>query len=408
MIIRLAWRSLWRNKRRTIITVCSISFGLALAILFIAWGEGVYDKLINMAVRMQAGHITLEAKGYRDAPAVDMWVSVSKDTRNQINSWPEVECTKALILGQGVAKSGAGNVGAFLMGVEPSVEARTSPLVKNMISGKYLEDHDMALVVMGDEMADHLNLKVGKKIVLTTNDASGNLVEELCRVKGIFHTGSQEIDAYFIQAPLQFASNLFHMPKNSVTQLGIVLKDAGDQKKIIKQTKRMPGLGGPVVLPWQDVMPEVSSYIKMDKTSNWIFQGILIFIILFTIFNTILMSVLERQREFAVLLAIGTNPWMLRYQIFAESVFLGLIGCSVGIALGGVLCTLLNWAHIDLASLVDEGFTVSGFVISMELCAKLSWEVVLFPAAIVFISVLLLSLIPMQRAAKVSVAEQLR
>ncbi len=408
MLLRLAWRSLWRNRRRTFITVSSIGFGLALAILSIAMGEGVYSRLIDMVVRLQAGHITLEDSGYREAPAVDMWVSVSHQTRSLINSWPEVESTKALILGQGVAKSGAGATGAFLMGVEPSIEIKTSPVVKNMISGQYLDDEDLAMVVVGNELAEHLNLKVGKKMVIATNDVNGNLVEELCRVKGIFHTGSQEIDACFVQAPLAYASNLFQLPQGGITQLGIVLKDSGDQKRTIRRIRRAIESPGPSVLPWQDVMPELSSYIKMDKGSNWIFQGILLFIILFTIFNTILMSVLERQREFAVLLAIGSDPWILRKQIFLESALLGLIGCCVGVTLGFVLGSLLNMAQIDLGSLVNEGFTVSGFAVSMMLYAKMSWEVCLIPAAIVFVSVLLLSLFPMQRAANTPIAGLLR
>ena len=109
------------------------------------------------------------------------------------------------------------------------------------------------------------------------------------------------------------------------------------------------------VLPWQEVIPEIASYIKLDKGSNLIFQAILIFLILFTIFNTILMSVLEREREFAVLLALGTKPVQLRLQILMESAYLGLIGCALGLLVGGLAAWAAQVWGIDLRSLLGRG-----------------------------------------------------
>ena len=105
----------------------------------------------------------------------------------------------------------------------------------------------------------------GKKLVLSSNDVSGDLVEELCRVKGIFRTGSDEIDAYFIQMPIKFARKLFHMPEQAVTQLGLILKNPDDQARVIKTTEKEVDANEVAVLPWQQVMPEVASYIKLDR-----------------------------------------------------------------------------------------------------------------------------------------------
>lgn len=408
MVTKLAWRSIWRNRRRTLITVASIGFGLAFAIFFIALAEGMYDQMIDEVVRMQAGHVTLEPPGYRQAPAVDLWLDNLTELRAEIERWPEVDRTKMIILGQGMAKSGSGNVGAALMGVQPSVEAGTSPLARKMVKGKYLEDQDGSLVVVGSELAERLNLGLGKKVVLTTNDAQGDLVEELCRVKGVFKTGSEELDAYFIQTPVRFARRLFRMPEGSATQMGVVLKDADDQRAVLRKIKK-ESAGRPIaVLPWQEVMPDMASYIKVDKGSNFIFQFILIFLVLFTIFNTILMSVLERRREFAMLLALGTKPSQLGLQIFFESAFLGMLGCAAGLLAGGLASYLINIWGIDMSSFLEEGVQVSGFALSTRLYAKLTPGILLIPAAIVFGATLLLSLIPIRRAAGVPLAETLR
>ena len=408
MIPRLAWRSIWRNRRRTLITVLSIGFGLTCAIFFIAIGEGVYTQLIDQVVRMQAGHVTLENPDYRDAPAVDLWIEASELLRSQIESLPQVERTKMIILGQGIARSGSGNVSATLMGIEPSVELETSPLARHMVDGRYLDDDDGPWVVIGSELAQRLRLGVGKKMVLTTNDASGNLVDELCRVRGIFETGSVEIDGYFIQTPIDFARRLFGLPEQGVSQLGVILRVPEAQEHVLHEVQLLVAGKDITVLPWQKVVPEIASYIKLDKGSNLIFQAILVFLILFTIFNTILMSVLEREREFAVLLALGTKPDQLRLQILMESFYLGLIGCALGLLFGGLAAWIVQEWGIDLRSLLEEGFTISGFAVSAKMHARVTPGLLFGTTGLVLAATLILSLFPMRRATRLSIVDQLR
>jgi len=408
MILRLAWRSLWRNKRRTVITVCSIALGLTFAIFFIALAEGAYEQMIEQMVRIQSGHITLEHPEYRQAPSVDLWITVPPQLRSEVEKWPDVEETKLVILGQGIVKSGAGNMAAAIMGVEPSVEKASSPVARNLITGKYLEASDKSQVVVGSEMAERLKLAVGKKLVIATNDVTGTLVEELCRVKGIFRTGSEEIDAYFIQMPIDFARRLFHLPREGATQMGVILKDPGAQKRIMKRIKDRLDDRPISVLSWQEVMPDVATYIKMDKGSNLIFQAILIFLILFTIFNTLSMSVLERQREFAMLLAVGTTARRLRLQVFAETVFLGVIGCVAGLFFGGLAVVYGHVYGINLSAIMGESVNISGFALSSRMYTKLSFGIFFGSAVTVLAATLLLGLIPVRRATRISIVDTLR
>lgn len=404
----MAWRSIWRHRRRTIITVSSIGFGLACAIFLIALADGVYDQMINDAVRMQAGHITLENPGYRDAPSVDLFITNLFPLRKEIEKLPGVERTKLLISGQGVARSGAGAVGVSVMGVEPSVEKITSPLAKNIIAGDYLAEKDGSRVVIGSKLARRLKLKKGKKLVITTNDVSGKLVEELYRVRGIFETGSEEIDGYFIQMPLKAARNLYGLPPNAAIQLGVVLRNPEKQKEILQEVRKL-AINKPIKgYPWQEIIPELATYVRIDRGSNLIFQGILLFLILFTIFNTILMSVLEREREFAVLLALGTKPAELKSQVLVESAFIGLIGCFIGLLFGGSIAYAIQILGWDISSFLKEGVTVSGFAFSTEMHAKVTASLLSWLGLIVFLATLLLSLIPMRRATRVRIADVLR
>lgn len=408
MVARLAWRSIWRNKRRTIITVVSIGMGLAFAIFFIAFAEGVYLELIESGVRMQAGHITLEHPEYREAPAIDLFLTDPTNSRREIEKIKQVQSTKLLVQGQGVARTGFGTAGIGIMGVEPSVEARTSPLVQSIIEGRYLEDGDGPLVVVGTKLAQRLHLKTGKKMVITTNDSTGALTEQLCRVVGIFETGTTEIDNYLLQTPISFARTLYNLPPGSATQLGVILAKSGSLNKVLSQIRSMLGQNPAKAYPWQEIMPEVASYIRMDKGSNLVFQGILLFLILFTIYNTILMSVVERQKEFAVLLALGTPPGLLRKQVFTESIFLGLIGCGSGIVVGGLASYAMQVWGLDISAFYSEGLSISGFGVSSVMHAKVTVGLLLWMGGIVLGVTLLLSIFPMRKAARVPIVDTLR
>lgn len=408
MIARLAWRSIWRNRRRTLITVLSIGFGLTFAIFFISMGEGMYTKMISDAVRMQAGHITIERQGYLEAPAVDLYLKAPGPLRAAIQKLPQVERTKLLVLGQGIARTGNGTVGAALMGVEPSAEALTSPLARRIIKGRYLSDNDGAWVVIGKTLAERLKVRVGMKLVITTNNAAGELVDELCRVRGIFTTGSEEIDGYLVQAPIAFARRVFGLPAGGATQLGVILSDPGHQEAVLAAVRNLARGQGLEVEPWQRVLPELASYIKLDEGSNYVFQGILIFLILFTIFNTILMSVMERQREFAMLQAIGTRPGQVVGQVFLETCFLGLIGCILGMIGGGLAGGALQHWGLDLSIFYEGEITISGFAVDPRLRALVTPGILLGVSGVVFAATLLLSLIPLRHAAQVDIVDELR
>lgn len=408
MIVRLAWRSIWRNKRRTLITMTSIALGLTIAVFFTAMAEGVFRQLVNEAIRMQAGHITLENADYQTSPAVDVRVGDVEHLRRRIAGLEAVEQTKLLIWGQGVANSGAGAVGVTVMGVEPSVERKTSPLAQDIVAGDYLTDGDDRLVVLGATLAEQLRLNLGSKIVLTTNNAQGELVEELCRVKGIFRTGSNEIDGYLVQIPAAFAKRVFGLGGDEATQLGVILKRPGDQRSVIDLITPMVTGKDVAVLPWQSILPEVASFIRLRRTSNGVFQGLLFVIILFTILNTLLMSVIEREREFAVLLALGTPARQLKGQLFVESACIGCLACVVGLALGGSLALAMQIWGLDMGALMPKGVTISGFAVSTTIYASLTPPILYWIGGIVLGATLLLSLIPMRRITQVRIAETLR
>lgn len=406
--VLLAWRSLWRHRRRTLITLTSIGVGLAAVVFFLSLAEGMYSQLIRDAVRLGAGHLTFEDAAYRDAPAVDLRVRGTGELRARLEAMPEVEGTKTLILGQGVARSGVDAVGVSLMGIEPSVEARTSPLAKKIVEGRFLEDGDGPKVLVGRQLADRLRLAEGRKLVLSTNDASGALVEALFRVQGIFETGAEELDGYLVQAPIDEVRRVYGLASGEATQLGLVLRDPDSQEEVRARVTPLASEVGVVVRGWQEVLPELAAFIRLDRVSDGTFEGLLLVLVLFTIFNTILMSVLEREREFAVMLAIGTPPSLLARQLLFEALFLGLLGSALGLAVGGAVGQVVHVYGWDLSSLYEEGLSISGLAVSTTLHAEVKPGLLVFLGSVVCGATVLLGLLPMRRALRIPIADTLR
>lgn len=408
LVVKLAWRSLWRNRRRTLITVSSIGMGLAYALFFITLADGMYAKVVEDAVRMQAGHITVEHPRYRDAPAIDRYVGSVSAIERVAAGIPEIQQLKPMIVGQAVVTTAHGSAGVGLIGVEPEAEQRTSPIAREVTAGRYLRSGDRRGVVVGARLAERLELEVGKKLVVTTNDAEGELVSELLRVTGIFEVGMEEADGFLIQVPLDVGRRIYGLGPDQATQVGAVLTSPEHQDEVLTELRR--GLdGAPVaVWPWQEVLPDLASFIAVDKGSNYVFQGIIFFLIAFTILNTIVMSVLERRREFATLMAIGTSPGRLRGQIVVESALLGLVGCAVGLAVGGPLSYLMEVRGLDLRIFLDEGWSVSGFAVDPVIRNQLTLGHMVWLSAIVFAVTLLIGLLPALRATQVPIADALR
>lgn len=407
LIFRISWRSIWRNRRRTWITVSAIAFGLALAVFFIAFGDGVYNQLIDDATRMQGGHFTLEHPDYREAPAVDLFVGGVSGLRERLEGLDGVLGTKALVLGQGVARSGHGAVGVSVMGVEPALEAASSPLAGGIVSGSYLEEGDGRKVVLGEKLAQRLELRTGKKLVIATNDASGEIVEELFRVKGTFEVGSDEVDAYLVQIPLEPARRLYGLGEEDATQVGVLLSDPGRRPAVMAAARELVP-AGVALRTWEEVMPELANYIRVDRGSNLVFQGIIVFLSLFTIFNTILMSVLERTRELAMQLALGVSASLLRLQVVVESALLGALGSTLGVLLGGGLGWWMQAEGLDISRFYGEDIDVSGFALDTMVYADVTFELLVSMWLLVFAATVLLSLVPGRQISRIAVADVLR
>jgi len=409
LITKIGWRSIWRNKRRTLISLFSIIIGTGIPIFFVCIAWGFYAGLIDDVARLMSGHITYEHVEYRNSPSNDLWVDDIQKINKTLNNNAEVLSTKQIVNLQGVAHTAKGSVGISLMGIEPEKEITISFLPETVIEGNYLSKEDGRWVVVGDQLAENLNISVGKKFVFTTNDIKGELVEELFRVKGIFKTGSKEIDGHFVQSDIEIARKIAGLGSDDVSQLGIIVKNPDTHENFLQDLQKSLAKKNGVFLSWQKIMPDVATTIRMDRTAISSFMIMLVVIVLFTMFSTILMSTLERKREFASLLAIGTQQKELKIQIFIETIFFGLIACPLGSLLGiGFAKWVEGYDMMNVVGGKSEDMSVGGFGMDTIITPLFSAPLILQISIFFFLAVQLLSILPIYLISRISITDELR
>jgi ABC-type lipoprotein release transport system permease subunit len=368
----LSWRSLWRNKRRTIITITAIVFGTVLNVILISFAEGMYFRAIEDTVQAQAGHIVFEHPEYRIAASNDLIIDNADLLADAVKSIEGVREIKPLVKGSGLLRSSHNGSGVSVFGVVPPYEAENGKIANKIMEGHYLSSDEKKSVVISDKLAKRLKVKVKKRVVLVSSDIEGETSEAMFRVLGIFKASPDNADANIIHITLKEAQEFFGMSENQLTRLGILLENPDDRDRIYPEFKNITGFNQAALLKWEEVLPEFASYIKTDRFMNFIICGMFMFLILFTIFNTIMMSVLERKKEFAITLSLGTPPGLLKLQILLEGIIISFVGCFIGMALGYLCYIPLREYGVDMQGLFPEGINTTGVSIDTHVYSRLT------------------------------------
>ncbi|HSB21294.1 MAG TPA: FtsX-like permease family protein [Anaeromyxobacteraceae bacterium] len=407
MLLSLSWRSLWRHRRRTLLTASSIGLSLALTVFFVALSDGFYGNLVQGVVRLEAGNLSVERPDYHDAPEAGLVVDGVPALRARLAAIPGVVGTKALVLADGVASGSSGGAAVRIVGVEPAVERAISPIARKLVAGAYLGAAGGRDVIVGAALARRLSLKVGARLVLTTGAASGDLAEQLFRVGGIFRTGSEELDGHLVQVPIDAARALLGLRPEQATRVGVLLADGHPEAAARAAVAAVAG-AGLAVRTWQEVLPDLAAFIRVDTASNYGLDTMLLLLAGFTIFNTLLMSVLERRREFGVMMALGTTPRRVQAQVLVESALLAILACALGLLVGGGAAVLGGWLGIDVRSFASSGLDVGGFAIDPILRPHLSAALALGLTTTVLVAVVLMALVPIRSIPRIQPTEAMR
>ncbi|MEO8111989.1 MAG: FtsX-like permease family protein [Ginsengibacter sp.] len=324
---KLAWRSLWRNKRRTLITLASVFLAVVLAIGLRSVQKGAYQNMINNAVRFSTGYMQVHTKGYWEDQSINNAFTPDQNLFEIINSNTNVSLAIPRLESFALASSGQHTKGVEVMGINPELENKMNGLANKITEGNYLNLQDSGILI-GDGLAQYLKLNKGDTIVLLGQGYHGTTAAGQFRIQGIFHYPLEQLNNNIVFLSLPEAQNLFST-NDMITSLSIMLHHPEDLDKTIHSIHSSLD-SNMEVMEWQIMNKSLVQEIQGDNSGGLIMLGILYLVVAFGVFGTILMMTMERKREFAVMIAIGMRRAKLMMIVFLETFFMGCIGIVTG------------------------------------------------------------------------------
>jgi ABC-type lipoprotein release transport system permease subunit len=372
LLIKLGARNLRRHLRRTLITSSAIAFGLFFLIVGATMGDGQYRDTVKNAVRLMSGHVVVQGEGWQKKQEADILVKDGAAVAEKLRqAFPTAAVARRVFL-NGLLTSPEGAMGVGLNAVVPSEEEHISEIKKRLIEGRYVGE-DKADILIGATLAETLGVQLGDKVVFMVQ-SKGVVESQLFRVCGLFKTGADEMDGFFGVIHLAAAQKLLHLG-DAVTQVAVILDQDQPLDEMKASAVSAVGTEGLEVLTWKESMPEVWDYIILDRWSMYIMVGLIGLIALVGVLNTILMSVLERVREFGTMLALGMSQRRLAALVLVESILLGIVATIIGAGLGVAAGLYLANTGIDYSAIVGgDTMTVAGVPVETMLYGYVSWS----------------------------------
>jgi len=349
---KMAWRNIWRNPRRTVLTICAITFASLLLVFMLSFQFGSYETMINTSVKISTGHLQIQAEKYQEKKSIRYVIPDPQKVAGIVNTIPEVAAYT--FRGQAFALISSKNrsYGVVVTGIDPPGEANVSRIKKLVREGNFLSATDVNQAVVGKLLAKNLRVTIGDELTLLGQGRDGSIAATVLQVKGIFSSGIDEFDRSAIQIPLSTFQEIFTMDEavHEIVVIGRALSDVSGIKAQLQEA--LPALNSRKslkTLDWQEIMPGLRQAIEMDLVSGLIFYGLLIIVVAFSILNTFLMAIFERTKEFGVMMAIGTSPRRLTKVLLIESMAMTMIGIIAGIVLGIALTYYFQVYGIDFS-----------------------------------------------------------
>jgi ABC-type lipoprotein release transport system permease subunit len=319
--------------------MAAIAFATLLLVFMLSWQLGSYETMINTSVKIQTGHLQVQAKEYREKREIRKVISNPEAIGAIIQQMDTVAAYTYRAEAFSLVSSKDRTYGTLIVGIDPVKEARVSTIESIICHGEYLKPQDTDKALLGNLLASNLNVNSGDELVILGQGKDGSVAATVVQVKGFFRSGQDDFDRSIIYIPLPYFQQIYAMG-NSANAVVVMCRSldvvAGVKKAITTKLKQYDNLA---VLDWKELTPGLIQMIKMDLIVGFIFYLILIVVVAFSILNTFLMTIFERTREFGVMMAMGIRPKRLTRLLLMES--LGLTG--LGIISGIVFGILFTW-----------------------------------------------------------------
>jgi ABC-type lipoprotein release transport system permease subunit len=403
MILAVAWRNIWRNKTRSLVILIAICLGLASGIFYMAFYKGMVVQRINTAIKTEASHIQVHHKEYLNNPDKKFVISNTDSAVQIIRSNEHVKAISSRVIINTMAQSAKTGAGVKITGINPEEEKQVTNLSTKLIEGTYFEKVKRNPIVIGEELANKLNVKLKSKVVVTLQDMQGNLTGAAFKVEGIFRTSNTAFDEASVFVRKSDISRIMQLDNQASHEIAILLDK--NENLASTNTSLTEELSTLDIKTWREIMPEVSLVESSFGITMFVFIGIILLALLFGIINTMLMAVLERKKELGMLMAVGLNKTRVFTMILLETVMLSLVGGLFGIALGWLLTFYFGYQGIDLGTW-STAYESMGF--DTLVYTQLPFYVSMQIALMVIITGIIAAIYPALKALKLKPAEAIR
>ena len=401
MLLKLALRNILRQKRRSLLTGLSISGGFVLSVFSFSLTEGTYENAIDFFTRDHTGHIQIHSGDYHERPKIYKTISQPEAVEAIIKNESKIKAFAPRIFAPALAYAGSETSVVSVIGVDPFLESKASRIEEKVSSGKYFDQEPtgrgLSKVMIGAGVSVSLDVGVGDEIVLISQGADGSIANDLFEVVATVGTKSS-FDNMVVYLPLDVAQDFISVP-NEVHEY--VLVTANASRSVFLATilqQRIDLLDVDLtVSPWQVIESSFYKSMRADQQGNYFILAIIIFLVCIGVLNTVLMSVLERTREFGVLIAIGSRPNDIFKMIFIETILLATLSMLFGLILVVPLLIFLTQIGFALPEPIDMGG-----VQFQDLKGSVSVTVLLVPALIIYGFASVVTIIPGLRACNIT------
>ncbi len=381
MYLKLAWRNIWRNKRRTLITVSSIMFAVVFALFLESLEQGAHDVMIDNMTRFHTGYIQVQDHRFEEESSLDNAFYYRQDLSSRIVRNESVDYTIPRIETFMLAAGAEITRGAFVLGIDADREDRLNNLTDRLIDGRFFEPGDEKAVV-SEGLASRLNLAVGDSLVLLGQGRFGMTAAGLFEISGLMRHPTREMNNQLVYLSLPDAQWLLSA-EDHITALLVTPHQARNTEAVASELRTELENEDLAVYTWRDLIPELVEALEFDRAQSRLMMGILYVVIGFGIFGTILTMTLERLREFGILLSVGMQRIKLAFVVFIETFFITILGVLSGFVLGTLPVLYFHFNPIVLGDDMEE--LVAEWGIEPIMPTAISGEIYLWQGLMVFI-----------------------
>ncbi len=402
---KIAWRNIWRNKRRSLITMASVFFAFFFCVLTLSMQRGVWGQMVENILRTQAGHIQVHQKGYFDDQVIDNLMEMDSRKIQELETLPNVAYVSPRLETFAMAAYGMTTKAVALIGIDPVRENRMSSLAQHIVAGSYLDENDANGVVLGKKLADYLQVTTGDTLALISQGYHGVSANGLFVVRGIVSLITPEMDQGFIYTTIPAAQHFVGLDEG-LSGLLITLTDESKLARTLQSVSQHVDTTVYEVLGWKTTMEKLLDQAKSDELFGKILLWVLYVIVGFGVLSTVIMMTNERHHEFGVMVAVGMQRRKLAAVMALEMLLMIALGIAAGLAITVPVVEIFHHYPIPVTGSLQEALASYG----MEAVFPLSNDPYIFVEQFIIVAVIavLVGLYPVRHVLRLNVIKALR